>query len=137
MATSKITYKPHLQTVAIHLDSQEELTTAAPKDNNGDGSKFSPTDLAATSLASCILTVMGIYADQNQHELGEISCELTKIMASNPRRISEINIRLDWKTTLDDQTIERLKRVAINCPVANSLHPDIQQNIEFNISKPN
>lgn len=135
MSTSKIEYRASLQTDAIHISSGVSITTDAPVDNNGKGSCFSPTDLAATSLASCMLTVMGIYADQNNLNLGEIQCDLTKIMAANPRRISEIQIEVYWKNNMDEKTIEKLKKVGINCPVANSLHPDINQKINFHISK--
>ncbi len=135
MATATIKYQHSLKTNATHLNSGESLTTDAPKDNNGTGAFFSPTDLAATSLASCMLTVMGIYANQHQLELGEISCELTKKMSASPRRISEIIIDADWKTDLDESTISKLKKVAFTCPVANSLHPDIKQTINFTIIK--
>jgi uncharacterized OsmC-like protein len=134
MATAKIYYQHSLKTKATHLNSGEVITTDAPKDNNGDGAYFSPTDLAATSLVSCMLTVMGIYANQNKLELGSISCEMTKIMASNPRRIAEIKIDADWKTDLDEVSINKLKEIGLNCPVAKSLHPDIKQTINFDIS---
>ncbi len=134
MSTSKIEYRHALQTDAIHIRSGASIQTDAPVDNNGKGSCFSPTDLAATSLASCMLTVMGIYADQNNLKLGEIQCNLTKIMAANPRRITEILIEVFWKTDLQEREIEKLKKVGINCPVANSLHPDIHQNIKFNVT---
>ncbi len=135
MSTSKIQYRPALQTDAVHIRSGKSIQTDAPVDNNGKGSCFSPTDLAATSLASCMLTVMGIYADQNNLNLGEIQCDLTKIMAANPRRISEIQIEVFWNTNLENKEIEKLKQVGIKCPVANSLHPDIQQTINFHINK--
>ncbi|GAA5034577.1 redox protein [Marivirga lumbricoides] len=135
MSTSTIIYRPFLKTDATHNRSGVTITTDAPVDNNGQGAFFSPTDLAATSLASCMLTVMGIYADQNQLELGEIDCSLTKVMAANPRRISEIHIEANWKTKLQDKEIEKLKKVAYTCPVANSLHPDIKQVINFNITR--
>jgi putative redox protein len=134
MATAKIYYQHSLKTNATHLNSGEVITTDAPKDNNGDGAYFSPTDLAATSLVSCMLTVMGIYANQNKLELGSISCEMTKIMASNPRRIAEIKIDADWKTDLNEASINKLKEIGLNCPVAKSLHPDIKQTINFDIS---
>lgn len=134
MATSNIKYSHPLKTVATHIRSGNKITTDAPVDNNGQGSFFSPTDLAATSLASCLLTVMGIYADQNKLELGEINCELTKTMAANPRRISSIIIDIHWKTDLPQATIEKLKQIAINCPVAKSLHPDIEQLLNFKIN---
>ena len=133
MSTSKIHYRPLLQTEAIHIRSGVSIQTDAPVDNNGKGSCFSPTDLAATSLASCMLTVMGIYADQNNLKLGEIQCNLTKIMAANPRRITEIQIEVSWKTDLNQKEIEKLKEIGVNCPVARSLHPDILQNITFHL----
>lgn len=134
MATSNIKYTHPLKTVATHIRSENKITTDAPVDNNGQGSFFSPTDLAATSLASCMLTVMGIYADQNQLELGEIDCDLTKTMAANPRRISSIVIEIRWRTKLPEASIEKLKQIAINCPVAKSLHPAIKQEINFKIN---
>lgn len=133
MATSSINYVHPLKTKATHNRSGNSLNTDAPVDNNGEGAFFSPTDLAATSLASCMFTIMGIYADQNNLELGEIDCELTKEMAANPRRISKISININWKTKLQKQDIEKLKNVALNCPVANSLHPNIEQDINFNL----
>jgi len=134
MATSKINYIHHLKTKATHISSAQSLTTDAPKDNNGEGAYFSPTDLAATSLASCMLTVMGIYADKNGLKLGEISCEMTKVMSANPRRIAEIIIEADWKTNLKTKDIDLLKKIAYSCPVANSLHPDIKQTINFKVN---
>ncbi|WKV13656.1 OsmC family protein [Marivirga harenae] len=133
MATSSIKYIHPLKTNATHNRSGNSILTDAPVDNNGEGAYFSPTDLAATSLASCMMTVMGIYADQNDLDLGDISCDLQKEMASNPRRIKAITVNIDWKTNLSNKEIERLKRIALNCPVAKSLHPDIEQNINFTL----
>jgi uncharacterized OsmC-like protein len=131
MATSSIKYVHPLKTKATHNRSGNSLNTDAPVDNNGEGAYFSPTDLAATSLASCLLTVMGIYADQNNLELGEIECNLQKEMAANPRRIKAITIEINWKTNLPENEIQNLKKIALNCPVAKSLHPDIEQNLIF------
>ncbi|ADR22790.1 redox protein [Marivirga tractuosa] len=131
MITSSIKYIHPLKTNATHNRSGNSLITDAPIDNNGEGAYFSPTDLAATSLASCMLTVMGIYADQNNLELGEIKCDLQKEMAANPRRIKVITINIDWKTNLPENEIQKLKNVALNCPVSKSLHPEIEQNISF------
>ncbi len=131
MATSSIKYVHPLKTKATHNRSGNSLNTDAPVDNNGEGAYFSPTDLAATSLASCLLTVMGIYADQNNLELGEIECNLQKEMAANPRRIKAITIEINWKTNLPENEIQNLKKIALNCPVAKSLHPDIEQNSIF------
>ncbi|WP_375580254.1 OsmC family protein [Marivirga tractuosa] len=131
MATSSIKYIHPLRTNAIHNRSGNSLNTDAPIDNHGLGEFFSPTDLAATSLASCMFTVMGIYADQNNLELGEIECDLTKEMAANPRRIKAITIDINWKTNLPENEIQNLKKIGLNCPVAKSLHPDIEQNVNF------
>jgi uncharacterized OsmC-like protein len=134
MATAKISYVQGLRTEAIHLESKATLTTSAPKDNNGDGSLFSPTDLAATSLASCMLTVMGIYANNNGLPLGDISCEMTKVMTDTPRRIAKIILNVQWKTNLNEKQINTLKKIGLNCPVAKSLHTDIIQEVNFQIN---
>jgi len=131
MPTSTIKYTHPLKTTAIHNRSGNSLITDTPVDNNGQGAYFSPTDLAATSLASCMMTVMGIYADQNSLDLGEIECDLQKEMASNPRRIKAITIEMRWKTDLPEKEIQKLKNIGLNCPVAKSLHPDIEQKISF------
>jgi uncharacterized OsmC-like protein len=133
MTTSSIKYLHPLKTKATHNRSGNSLITDAPIDNNGDGAYFSPTDLAATSLASCMLTVMGIYADQNDLELGEINCDLQKEMAANPRRINAITIDFKWETNLPENEIQKLKNIALNCPVAKSLHPEIEQNVTFHM----
>lgn len=133
MTTSSIKYLHPLKTKATHNRSGNSLITDAPIDNNGDGAYFSPTDLAATSLASCMLTVMGIYADQNNLELGEINCDLQKEMAANPRRINAITIDFKWETNLPENEIQKLKNIALNCPVAKSLHPEIEQNVTFHM----
>jgi uncharacterized OsmC-like protein len=133
MTTSSIKYLHPLKTKATHNRSGNSLITDAPIDNNGDGAYFSPTDLAATSLASCMLTVMGIYADQNDLELGEINCDLQKEMAANPRRINAITIDFKWETNLPENEIQKLQKIALNCPVAKSLHPEIEQNVTFHM----
>jgi uncharacterized OsmC-like protein len=133
MATSSIKYIHPLKTNATHNRSGNSLNTDAPIDNNGNGEYFSPTDLAATSLASCMFTMMGIYANKNQLQLGELNCDLQKEMAPNPRRISAITVDVKWKTNLTQKEIDKLKDIALNCPVAKSLHPEIKQNITFTI----
>ncbi|SMG23748.1 Uncharacterized OsmC-related protein [Marivirga sericea] len=131
MTTSSIKYSHPLKTHAIHNRSGNSLNTDAPIDNNGKGEFFSPTDLTVTSLASCMFTMMGIYADKNELDLGELSCDLEKEMAANPRRIRAITVDIKWKTSLGQKEIETLKKIAFNCPVAKSLHPEIEQNITF------
>ncbi|MFT5512086.1 MAG: putative redox protein [Bacteroidia bacterium] len=129
--TSTVTYLGDLRTEAIHVKSQHAICTDAPTDNQGKGALFSPTDLMATSLASCMLTVMGIAARAHGIPFEHISSEVTKVMASNPRRISEIQVEMvvnqDWSV---DQK-KRLERVALACPVAKSLSPSIKQHVNF------
>ncbi len=134
MTTSKVIYLNELRTNAIHLASQNEITTDAPKDNHGKGEAFSPTDLAATSLGACMLTVMGIYAQNNQINMTGSHAEVTKIMnTEGPRRIVGIDVKIQFCTTepLSEKLQTIFKNIADTCPVAKSLHPEIVQNIVF------
>lgn len=134
MKTSSVKYLGNLRTEITHLKSGNSGVTDAPTDNNGKGSNFSPTDLVATSLASCMITMIGIYCDQNSFEFHQAEAEVTKKMGSNPRRIIEIEIDLDLSENQFPREIQdRIIRVAKTCPVANSLHPEINQklNIKF------
>jgi putative redox protein len=133
MQTSEVIYEGNLRTRATHTKSGSSFITDAPTDNNGKGEAFSPTDLVATALASCMQTVMGIYAAKNQLSFEHAEMKIEKVMAANPRRISKIRIHFDWKTEEPQEVIDTLKEVAINCPVAKSLHPDIKQEVTFNI----
>jgi uncharacterized OsmC-like protein len=137
MATSKIIYSGELRTNAVHISSTNSIVTDAPVDNFGKGEAFSPTDLAATSLASCMLTVLGIYAQNNNINMLGSSAEVTKIMSAEaPRRIAGIDVILEIKTKelLDDKQKVILERVARTCPVSLSLHPDLKQNIQISFS---
>jgi putative redox protein len=137
MATSKVIYLNELRTSAQHLASKKEIITDAPPDNHGRGEAFSPTDLAATSLACCMLTVIGIYARNNNIDMGDSHAEVTKIMSKEgPRRIVQIDVDLHIVTreTLDAKQQEIFERVAKTCPVSLSLHPDIFQNIIVDFS---
>ena len=134
MQTSKITYLGALRTEAIHLKSEKTYITDAPVDNNGKGEAFSPTDLAATSLGNCAITVMGIAAQKEGIEFKGTEVFITKIMSTDsPRRIAEIKVEFKLKTNinLDQPQKERFQRVAHTCPVALSLHPDIVQHMTF------
>jgi len=131
MKTSEIIYTGELRTKATHLRSGEMIITDAPIDNQGKGASFSPTDLAATSLGSCMLTVMGIAAGGRNIDLGKIRVELFKVMAEAPRRISEIHVHLMFENDFDENTKRVLEQIALNCPVAKSLHPDISQKVTF------
>ena len=129
--TSKVTYLGGLRTEAQHLASQEIIITDAPKDNQGKGEAFSPTDLVATALASCMITIMGIKARDLGIDLTGTQAEITKIMGTEPRRISTLQIQLTFNSSFDSKTQTLLERAALTCPVAHSLHPGIRQEVFF------
>ena len=132
MATAKIQYQGNLRTEATHLKSSNSLITDAPLDNNGKGEAFSPTDLVATALSSCMITIMGIKARDKGIDITGVSSEVTKIMASNPRRIEEIIVTLRMPAIeISDSDKALLETVAKACPVAKSIHPDIKQTVTF------
>jgi len=130
---SEITYLGNLRVVSKHLQSGNEVITDAPKDNFGKGEAFSPTDLVSTALGNCMITLMGITANNNQIELGEISCSIEKIMDNSPRRIKEIVVELNIQDKNYTDTQKRqIENAAINCPVAKSLSSDLVQTVTFN-----
>lgn len=130
--TSKITYLGDLRTSSIHLQSSSEIISDAPIDNNGKGEAFSPTDTVANALGSCMFTVMGIKAQDLNVDLSNSTAEITKIMAADPRRISEIHIVFNFSIDTDIKNKTILERTAMTCPVYYSLHPDIKKLITFN-----
>ena len=130
--TSKVNYLGDLRTSAFHIASEKNIITDAPIDNQGKGEAFSPTDTVATALASCLLTIMGIKARDLNIDITKTSAEVTKVMASNPRRISEIEITVNFTKSYDQRIKKILEKAALTCPVSNSLHPDLKQNILFN-----
>ena len=130
--TSKVTYLGNLRTESIHIRSGNSFITDAPTDNNGKGEAFSPTDTVATGLASCMLTVMGIKARDMDIDMTGTKAQVTKTMASNPRRISKIEVVLNLPFEADEKTKTILDRSANTCPVYHSLHPDIEKDITFN-----
>ncbi|RZK49791.1 MAG: OsmC family peroxiredoxin [Pedobacter sp.] len=132
MATSKITYTGELRTVSVHLQSGTEIITDAPIDNQGKGEAFSPTDLLATSLGNCMLTIVGIAARTHGFNIDGTEAEITKIMASDPRRVSEIQVKLKFPANnYSQKDKDIIERSAKTCPVAYSLHSDITQEINF------
>lgn len=132
MATAHISYQGNLRTLMTHSKSGTIIKTDAPTDNHGKGELFSPTDLTASSLAACMITLMGIAANGHSFTLAEVSADIHKIMASNPRRIDKIQIDFKFpQSNYDEKQKEILKVAALNCPVAKSLHPDIDQEITF------
>jgi uncharacterized OsmC-like protein len=130
--TSKITYLGDLRTSSIHLQSGSEIISDAPIDNNGKGEAFSPTDTVANALGSCMFTVMGIKAQDLNIDLSNSTAEITKIMAADPRRISEIHVVFNFSVVTDTKNKTILERTAMTCPVYYSLHPDIKKVIAFN-----
>lgn len=129
--TSIVTYHQGKRTTCKHIRSGNTFVTDAPLDNSGRGEAFSPTDLAATSLGTCMLTVMGIYAEKNDISLEGARAEVTKFMAADPRRICKVRVDLYMPSGIPETERKSLEDIAINCPVANSLHPDIEQKISF------
>ena len=133
MKTSKIVYQGNLRTEAVHLQSGKTLITDAPTDNNGKGEAFSPTDLLATSLGSCMLTIMGIVAERNSISLEGVSVEITKIMKADPRRVGEIIVEFTMpKNNYSDKDKKLLEHAAHTCPVAKSLSSELIQTVIFN-----
>lgn len=131
--TIQTTYLGELRTEAIHVQSGNKLITDAPVDNHGKGETFSPTDLLATSLASCILTIMGIKAQLNGFVIDGAKAKTWKIMSENPRRVAEVKIEFDFSmctlTDKDKKILEALVRVS---PVPLSLHEETKQTVSIN-----
>ncbi|MGI8598219.1 MAG: OsmC family protein [Chitinophagaceae bacterium] len=132
--TSVVVYNGELRTTCTHLRSSSSFETDAPVDNNGKGERFSPTDLTATSLATCMLTVMGIKARSFGYDLSGMKVEVEKIMKGDPRRIGGINLSFHIPEELQDVN-DKQKQILINtgktCPVQNSIHPDIEVQINW------
>ncbi len=132
MATSSVFYIGNLRTESTHLLSGSNIITDAPVDNHGKGEAFSPTDLMATSLGSCMLTVMGIKASQHNWKIEGTTVKITKIMGTDPRRVVQIDALLTFPAgEFDEKTKKILEHTALTCPVSQSLHPDLKQNIQF------
>ena len=132
--TSEIIYKGALRTEAKHLQSSTVIETDAPTDNQGKGERFSPSDLLATSLGSCMLTIMGIKARDMNVDLDETKLSVHKFMLSDPRRVGKIKIEFDFPSALniDAKQKQILENAAYTCPVAKSIHPDIEVEAVFN-----
>ena len=128
---SKVEYLGNLRTELTHYKSGQKIYTDAPVDNNGKGEAFSPTDLVAASLASCMITVMGIKAKQCGIEMDGTYAEVEKEMSAKPRKISGINIDIYFPKNYTENEKKLLELTANTCPVINSLNPDIVKNINF------
>lgn len=132
MVTIQIEYQGDLHCKAVHGPSGTELTTDAPKDNQGRGESFSPTDLVTTALGSCILTVMGILARTLAVDITGTTATVEKEMtASPPRMISSLTVRIHVPHEISPENQTKFERAAHTCPVHKSLHPDVKAPIEF------
>jgi len=133
MEISVIKYIGQLRTESVHQASKNLIYTDAPVDNHGKGEAFSPTDLMATSLANCMLTVMGIKAGtENMTNIDGTVAYVTKIMVADPRRVGEIKVHLVFpKKNYSEKEKKIYENTAHTCPVVKSLHPDLKQTITF------
>ncbi len=130
--TSKVIYKGDLRTEMTHLESGNIVLTDAPKDNHGKGEAFSPTDIVATALGSCMLSIMGIYAKRHDINIEGTTVEITKHMVANPRRIGKIEaVIIMPQHKYDESDKKALEHAALTCPVAQSLHADLEQEVRF------
>jgi len=132
--TSTVVYNGELRTTCTHLKSGNFFETDAPVDNHGKGERFSPTDLMATSLGTCMITVMGIKAKTMRFDLNGIEIEIEKIMKPEPRRVGGINLFFhipEHLKQIDENAKSILRRTGETCPVMLSIHPDIQVNIDW------
>lgn len=125
----------NLRTEVTHTQSGTKIMTDAPTDNKGKGEYFSPTDLVATALGSCMMTIMDMFAQEHGIDLTGTRIVTEKVMSSDPRRIGEIKIDLYFKGEFTDKQKTMLRRVADTCPVGKSLHPDLIQTINFHFEK--
>lgn len=131
--TSKVIYVGDLRTEATHIQSNTVIYTDAPKDNFGKGEAFSPTDLVATALASCMISIMGIVSRRDGiTPVDGAEAEVLKVMYADPRRIGEVHIKITFpKNNFSDKEKKIYENAAYTCPVAKSLHSDIKQVVEF------
>jgi putative redox protein len=132
MTEIQISYKGKLRCTAQHVDSGATLITDAPKDNLGNGESFSPTDLVATALGTCMLTIMGIAAQRMEIDLSGTTVKVTKEMAQSPmRRIARLAVTFHVPTRLTQDQQQKLQNAAMNCPVCKSLSPEVQILLDF------
>lgn len=132
MITSKVTYLGNLRTSCEHIQSGTKIITDAPVDNHGNGEAFSPTDLVATAYASCMITIIGIYCQNHQYPFEHADAAVTKIMASNPRRIDKVIIDLDLSGNgWDETTQKKIEAAGRACPIAKTLEGNVTAEIIF------
>jgi uncharacterized OsmC-like protein len=129
--TSKVIYLGDLRTECTHIQSGTKIITDAPLDNQGKGEAFSPTDLLATSLASCMMTIIGIYCKNHEINFDSCTAEIEKIMGVNPRKVEKIVVHMDFTgNNWDSSTLEKVIIAGKTCPVAKTIEDSVQ--IEFN-----
>ena len=132
--TSTVVYNGDLRVLCTHLQSGSSFETDAPVDNHGKGERFSPTDLLATSLATCMVTVMGIKARAMGFDLNDIKVEVLKIMKSDPRRVGGIELTFhipEYLEHIDEKSKTIMKHTGETCPVMHSIHPDIEVKVDW------
>jgi putative redox protein len=132
MPTIHTEYLGELRTKAVHVKSGKELVTDAPVDNKGRGEFFSPTDLLTTALGSCMITIAGMAGQEHGFSIDGAAIDITKVMASNPRRVAEVIVELHFpKNNYTEKQKEIIRVACLNCPVAKSIHPDLKQSVVF------
>lgn len=131
MNTATARYAGNLRTEATHTASGNTILTDAPVDNHGRGEAFSPTDLVSAALGSCMMTIMGIVAERLNVDLTNVTYDVTKHMAAEPRRIRQIDVQFQLPATLNSKERATLENAARTCPVALSLNPEIRQEVQF------
>ena len=134
MSFMNVQYQGGFRTQAIHIDSHNQIITDAPKDNQGNGEAFSPTDLLSTSLASCMLTIMAMKAKSLNLKFGAVEVKLEKKMTQAPRKVGEIVLHFDWKgldQRVSSEQLAILKEAGLNCPVYLSLSPEVAKTLHW------
>jgi len=130
--TSKVSYLGNLRTSCQHLSSGSTIITDAPTDNHGKGEAFSPTDLVATSLASCMMTIMGIYCQEHDIEFHFCEASVLKVMAASPRRIEKVVVEMDLNgNDWDVKTLQKVIAAGRACPVARTLEGNVELEFKF------
>lgn len=132
MQISEVSYLGNLRTACKHLKSGDTFITDAPTDNNGKGEAFSPTDILATSLASCAMTIIGIYCNKNNISFENCEASVIKLMGNNPRKVDQIIIEMKLsENNCDDSTLEKVLKAARTCPVELTLKNNVQIEYKF------
>ena len=132
-----VAYRDPLRTLNTHLASGETVITDAPVDNHGLGQAFSPTDLLSTSLAACVLTILGIHSQGKTYSIQSMEAHVGKTMAASPRRVAAIAVAFHIVVSgeASDRELAVLERAGRSCPVAKSLHPDVEQRLTFSFKR--